>query len=443
MKTKTIEVYNLGGLPVAPLDNFYELQEDFKISDPDKLSKLQMLILSRGFKYSFKAWKDDAGKLWIIDAHQRRKALIALSKAGFDIPPIPYEPIQCSTKQEAVEEIAAYNSEFAKKNPDTVLFEKYEISSDVLNRFNLPFEAKPFDIDKEPISFDFENVDGKDVKEDAFDTDVSLEARVFAQKGDIWLLGAQRLMCGDCRESSDVKKLMNGHLADLCVTDPPYNVDYSGGTSDELTIRNDSMENDLFAVFLRQVFGMMFSVMNPGASFYVFHADSEGENFRASLRKSGFYIAQCCVWVKNSMVMGRQDFQWKHEPILYGWKSGAAHKWYSDRKQTTVWEFDRPTRNGIHPTMKPIAIMAYAICNSSKPQDVVIDFFSGSGSTIMACQQVDRRGYAMEIDPVYVSATVGRYMAMFPEQVVLLERDGKRFTREETLTIIQNGKVTG
>ena len=165
MKTKTIEVYNLGGLPVAPLDNFYELQEDFKISDPDKLSKLQMLILSRGFKYSFKAWKDDAGKLWIIGAHQRRKALIALSKAGFDIPPIPYEPIQCSTKQEAVEEIAAYNSEFAKKNPDTVLFEKYEISSDVLNRFNLPFEAKPFDIDKEPISFDFENVDGKDVKE--------------------------------------------------------------------------------------------------------------------------------------------------------------------------------------------------------------------------------------------------------------------------------------
>ena len=141
--------------------------------------------------------------------------------------------------------------------------------------------------------------------------------------------------------------------------------------------------------------------------------------------------------------MGRQDFQWKHEPILYGWKSGAAHKWYSDRRQTTVWEFDRPTRNGIHPTMKPIAIMAYAICNSSKPQDVVIDFFSGSGSTIMACQQVDRKGYAMEIDPVYVSAAVGRYMAMFPEQVVLLERDGKRFTRKETLTIIQNGKITG
>lgn len=441
MTTKTIEVYNLGGLPTAPIDDFFELQEDFKIPDQDKLAKLQMLIITRGFKYSFKAWKDPDGKLWIIDAHQRRKALLSLRRSGFDIPPIPYEPIFCQTKEEAVFEIAAYNSEFARKNPDTQIFQKYEISTEELQRVELPFEAKSFDISPEPLNFDSADSGDPEVVEDSQEVEVPPEDKAFALRGDIWLLGSQRLMCGDCRESGEVKKLMAGRKADLNVTDPPYNVSYTGGTKDELTIRNDSMENDLFATFLRQVFEVMISVMHPGASFYVFHADSEGENFRGSLRKAGFYIAQCCVWVKNSMVMGRQDYQWQHEPILYGWKPGAAHKWYSDRRQTTVWEFDKPLRNGIHPTMKPIALVAYAIRNSSQVGQVVIDFFSGSGSTLMACQQIDRRCYAMEIAPVYVSATVNRYRAMFPDQPVLLIRCGREYTEEETLKIIANGKA--
>lgn len=436
---KLIEVFNLGGLPTAPLDSFLELQEDFKKSDPDKLSKLQMLIITRGFKYAFKAWKDSDGKLWIIDAHQRRKALLALRKSGFTIPEIPYEPIFAADKKEAVEEIAAYNSEFATKNPDTLLFKKYNIDTDTLSRFNLGYEVKTIDFGQAAVPLFGSEHESTDIHEDAIDFTVPTEDdanSIFAQPGDIWLLGKNRLMCGDCRSKSDVTALMDGQHADLLVTDPPYNVAYQGGTEEELTIQNDSMENDLFATFLKQVFAVMFSILKPGGSYYIFHADSEGENFRASLRKAGFKIAQCCVWVKNSMVMGRQDYQWQHEPCLYGWKPGAAHYWNSDRKQTTVWNFDKPQRNAIHPTMKPIALMAYPICNSSASSQIVADFFSGSGSTLMACQQTDRICHAMEIDPRYVSGTVHRYRSMFPEQPVRVIRSGELLTSEETSKII-------
>lgn len=435
---KLIGVFNLGGLPTAPLDSFLELQEDFKISDPDKLSKLQMLIITRGFKYAFKAWKDPDGKLWIIDAHQRRKALLALRKAGFEIPEIPYEPIHAADKKEAVEEIAAYNSEFATKNPDTLLFKKYNIDGDTMERFNLGYEVKSIDFAETKPLFTQES-ESTEITEDGIDFIVPDEDNsdaVFAQTGDVWMLGNHRLMCGDCRSNGDVQKLMSGVYADLIVTDPPYNVAYTGGTDDELTIQNDSMDNDLFAVFLRQVFSVMHNILKPGGSYYIFHADSEGENFRAGLRKAGFKIAQCCIWVKNSMVMGRQDYQWQHEPCLYGWKLGASHFWNSDRKQTTVWNFDKPQRNAIHPTMKPIALVAYPIMNSSKPGQVVADFFSGSGSTIMACQQTDRIGHGMEIDPKYVTATVNRFRAMFPEQPISLLRGDELIPSEEISKII-------
>lgn len=431
---KKIEIYNLGNLPTAPLDSFYELQEDFKKSDPDKLSKLQMLILTRGFKYSFKVWRDpDNGRLMIIDAHQRRKALLGLRKYGYEIPEIPYEEIQAATKQEAVEEIAAYNSEFAQKNPDTILFEKYKISEDTLSTFNLGFELKKHDFNIGSDKLFPTEHDASEVQEDStVFTLPKTEDEVFARTGDVFLLGDNRLMCGDCRSKKDVISLMNGHKADMILTDPPYNVNYEGGNEDKLTIQNDSMENDMFARFLRSCFEIMFSILKPGGSFYVFHADSEGENFRRALREVGFKIAQCCVWVKNSLVMGRQDYQWQHEPCLYGWKPGAAHFWNSDRKQTTVWNFDKPQANRIHPTMKPVALMAYPICNSTKHGDIVVDMFSGSGSTIMACQQTDRIGYAMEIDPKYVAASVRRFVAMFPQLPVRVERDGQLLTVEET-----------
>lgn len=435
--SKTIEVFNLGKLPTAPIDAFNELQEDFKVHDPDKLSKLQMLIISRGFKYSFKVWKDPEGKLWIIDAHQRRKALLALRKYGFSIPEIPYEEIQAADKREAVEEIAAYNSEFAAKNPDTLLFKKYNIGNDDLEKFNLGFEIKEptFSVGSEERLFATES-DSLDIKEDDEDFEVH-EDDVAVLPGDIFHLGDNRLMCGDCRQKKDVIALMNGRKADMLLTDPPYNVEYEGGTDDRLTIQNDSMENDLFLRFLKTVFDIMASILKPGGSFYVFHADSEGENFRRSIREAGLKIAQCCIWVKDTLVMGRQDYQWQHEPCLYGWKTGAAHFWNSDRKQTTIWKFDKPRASRLHPTMKPIALMAYPICNSSKHGDIIVDLFSGSGSTIMACQQTDRIGYAMEIDPKYVAASVRRFRAMFPQQPVTLERDGKLLTQEETLSLFR------
>jgi DNA modification methylase len=432
---KLIEVFNLGNLPTAPLDSFLELQEDFKKSDPDKLSKLQMLILTRGFKYSFKAWRDPDGKLWIIDAHQRRKALIALRKAGFTVPEIPYEPIQAADKKEAVEEIAAYNSEFAQKNPDTILFKKYKIDDDTLGRFNLGFEIKPLDYNSNESLFIPES-ESKDIKED--DLPETTEENIFAVPGDIFILGKNRLMCGDCRSMDDVLKLMDGHFADMILTDPPYNVDYHGDPRNQREgIENDSMDKDLFATFLLQVFGVMFKIIKPGGSFYVFHSEAEGENFRSTIRRSGFKISQCCIWEKSSLMIGHNDYQWQHEPCLYGWKPGNSHFWNSDRKQSTVWHFDKPLASKIHPTMKPIALMAYPICNSSREGNIVADFFSGSGSTIMACQQTDRIGYGMEIEPKYVSASVLRYKSMFPEQPITLIRNNSLLTVDETNNVIK------
>lgn len=433
----TIKIFNLGNLPTAPLDAFNELQEDFKKHDPDKLSKLQMLIITRGFKYSFKVWKDSDGKLWIIDAHQRRKALLCLRSYGFTIPEIPYEEIQANDKREAVEEIAAYNSEFAEKNPDTILFQKYNIQADDLSKYSLGFEIKNTNFPTIGEKLFLQENESADIKEDSTDFSISPEnAGDFVKTKDIFHLGLNRLMCGDCRVKSDVLALMNGRMADMILTDPPYNVNYEGGNDDKMTIQNDFMENDLFLLFLKSVSDMMFSVLKAGGSFYIFHADSEGENFRRAIREAGFKIAQCCVWLKDSFVMGRQDYQWKHEPCLYGWKKGAAHYWNSDRKQTTVWNFDRPKSNRLHPTMKPIALMAYPICNSTKSGEVVVDFFSGSSSTIMACQQTDRIGYGMEIDPKYVAASVRRYMDMFPQQPVFLERNGVILSQEETNKIV-------
>ena len=434
-----IDIYNLGNLPTAPLDAFNELQEDFKIPDPDKSAKLQMLIITRGFKYAFKAWKDEEGKLWIIDAHQRRLALMTLRKSGFEIPEIPYEPIFAKDKKEAVEEIAAYNSEFAKKNPDTLLFQKYNIGADTMERFNLPFEAKALDFGtkKESLFPDSAN-DDEEIIEDS-DFDLPSPEKTVTRPGDVWLLGEHRLMCGDSLESKAIKLLMNGRTADAAVSDPPYNVDYVGKTEDSLKIDSDSMENDRFLLFLQQAFGNMFAVMNAGAPIYIFHADSEGANFRLAFKHAGFKLAQCCIWVKNVLCLGRQDYQWQHEPVLYGWKPGAAHTWFSDRKQTTLWPFDKPQRNAIHPTMKPIALVAYPIRNSTAPRALVIDFFSGSGSTIMACQQIDRVCYAMELSPEYTDATVRRYMSMFRNQPIQLVRDGQTLSVEDTSKLLNNG----
>lgn len=230
-----------------------------------------------------------------------------------------------------------------------------------------------------------------------------------SELGKIYQLGKHRVMCGSATDEDDNNKLFGEVTTDLYLTDPPYNVDYTGKTKDALKIENDKMDDSEFRAFLADSYRRADEHMKEGASFYIFHADSEGYNFRGACFDVDWLMKQCLIWKKQSMVMGRQDYHWQHEPILYGWKSGSAHSWYTDRKQTTILEFDRPSRNAEHPTMKPLNIIAYLIGNSSKSGDVVFDNFLGSGSTLIACEQTDRICYGMEIDPKYVDVIRKRY----------------------------------
>lgn len=230
--------------------------------------------------------------------------------------------------------------------------------------------------------------------------------------GKLTLKSRHRLLCGDSTKAEDVERLMAGSKADLWLTDPPYNVDYTGKTKAALKVANDSMEDSQFRNFLFNCFTASFSVMKPGAAFYIWHADSEGYNFRGAVVDCKQKVRQCLVWKKQTMVMGRQDYHWKHEPCLYGWKDGASHQWFSDRKQTTVLEFDRPSRSEDHPTMKPVSLIAYQIGNSLGPQGLVYDSFLGSGTTLIAAEQLGRKCYGMEISPQYCDVIVKRWEAL-------------------------------
>ena len=241
--------------------------------------------------------------------------------------------------------------------------------------------------------------------------------------GDLWILGNHRLLCGDSTSIDSVNRLMDGDQANLLLTDPPYNVAYEGKTSDSLTIQNDSMNNESFAQFLRDVYTTANTTMKDGAVFYIWHAPSEVYNFSKAAFEVGWKIRQCLIWNKNSLVMGRQDYHWKHEPCLYGWKDGAAHYWGSDRCQTTVLNFNRPSRNGEHPTMKPVELFEYQIKNSSKPNDVVLDLFGGSGTTAIACEKTGRKARLMELDPKYCDVIVKRWEDFTGKKARLEKRD--------------------
>lgn len=244
--------------------------------------------------------------------------------------------------------------------------------------------------------------------------------------GDVWLLGRHRLMCGDSTSIEALETLCSGQLVDMWLTDPPYNVAYEGKTKDALTIKNDSMGNSEFRQFLRDCYVAADAVMKPGAVFYIWHADSEGYNFRGAANDAGWKVRQCLVWKKQTMVMGRQDYHWKHEPCLYGWKDGAGHLWASDRKQTTILEFDRPSRNGEHPTMKPVALFEYQMLNNTKGGDIVLDSFGGSGTTLVAAEKNGRVSRLMELDPKYCDVIVKRWQD-FTGKKATLEADGREF----------------
>jgi len=238
--------------------------------------------------------------------------------------------------------------------------------------------------------------------------------------GDIYQLGNHRLMCGDSCSTNDMEKLCDGQLVDMWLTDPPYNVAYEGGTKEKLTIKNDSMADDQFRQFLRDAYVTADLVMKPGAVFYIWHADSEGYNFRGAAQDAGWKVRQCLIWKKSSLVMGRQDYHWRHEPCLYGWKEGASHLWAADRKQTTILEFEKPSRNGDHPTMKPVSLFEYQMLNNTKGGDIVLDSFGGSGTTMLAAEKNGRYARLMELDPKYCDVIVKRWEDFTGKKAVLL-----------------------
>ncbi len=245
-------------------------------------------------------------------------------------------------------------------------------------------------------------------------------------QGDVWVMGKHRLLCGDSTSMDDLAKLCEGQLVDMWLTDPPYNVAYEGGTKEKLTIQNDEMGDEQFRQFLRDAYTAADSVMKPGAVFYIWHADSEGYNFRGAAKDAGWTVRQCLIWKKSSLVMGRQDYHWKHEPCLYGWKDGAGHLWAADRKQTTILEFDKPSRNGEHPTMKPVALFEYQLLNNTKGGDQVLDSFGGSGTTLIAAEKNGRVARLMELDPKYCDVIVTRW-EQFTGKQATLEATGQTF----------------
>lgn len=272
-------------------------------------------------------------------------------------------------------------------------------------------QAESFDVgltgfDESEIADLFAGDEG-DVKEDDFDVDGELEKPPVTKSGDLWLLGNHRLICGDSTREETYTFLMDGKKANLVVTDPPYNVNYEGSAG---KIKNDNMENGKFYQFLLDAFTNMEKAMADDASIYVFHADTEGLNFRKAFADAGFYLSGTCIWKKQSLVLGRSPYQWQHEPVLFGWKKKGKHQWYTGRKESTIWEFDKPKKNGDHPTMKPVPLVAYPIKNSSMSNCIVLDPFGGSGSTLIACEQMNRVCHTIELDEKFCDVIVKRFI---------------------------------
>ena len=349
----------------------------------DDVKAIKKSIEEFGFNDPIGVWNNQ-----IVEGHGR---LLAAKELGME--QVPIIRLDELTDEQRKAYALAHNktAELSDWDFDMLAAELQDLN-------DIDMSAFGFDIDK------FVEEQSEIVEDEAPEPPKEPKSKV----GEVWALGAHRVMCGDATKPENIEKLLGGVQADLYLTDPPYNVDYTGKTKDALKIENDKKSNDDFRQFLQDSFLAAKQNMKAGAAFYIWHADSEGYNFRGACFDIGWKVRECLVWVKNTLVLGRQDYQWQHEPCLYGWNEGS-HSWYSDRKQTTVLKFDKPARNGEHPTMKPVALFDYLIKNSSKAGDIVLDSFGGSGTTIMACEQNGRRGYCMELDPRYVDVIINRW----------------------------------
>ena len=298
------------------------------------------------------------------------------------------------------------------------------------------FDVSITGFDAAEIEHLFSRVHDKEVEEDKFDLSAALEKAAFALPGDIWTVGRHRLMCGDALSAEDVARLTDGRKVNLVVTDLPYGVSYTGGTG--LTIKNDNLKGEEFYNFILSAFNNMAENMAAGASIYVFHADTEGLNFRKAFIDAGFHLSGVCIWKKNSLVLGRSPYNWIHEPVLFGWLRSGKHKWYAGRSETTVWEYDKPKRNENHPTEKPLGLLAYPIKNSSQVNGIVLDTFLGSGSTMLACEQTDRICYGMDLDAKYASVALRRYVEFIgSDQDVFVERNGAKIPYADLVKAVE------
>ena len=381
----------------------------------EQVDRMASAIREFGFRIPIVAKSDGS----LVDGHLRLKAA---QKLGLKEVPVALADELTEAQVKAFRILANKSANWAEWEPDLLKLELQE-----LQELDFDLELTGFELPE------LEDILGEGAgggTEGQTDPDAVPEAQEepVSRLGDVWLLGRHRLMCGDSTDAGSVALLMNGSNADLLLTDPPYNVSYEGATKDRLTILNDSMDDEKFRSFLADAFKAADTVMKNGAAFYIWHADSEGYNFRGAVRDTGWMVRQCLIWVKNSMVLGRQDYQWKHEPCLYGWKDGAAHLWTSDRRQTTVLEFNKPNRNGEHPTMKPVELFEYQMLNSTNREAVVLDLFGGSGTTMIAAEKNGWSARLMELDPRYCDVIVRRWQD-FTGQEATLEDGGRTFAR--------------
>ena len=390
----------------------YNPRKDLKPGDPE-YEKLKRSIEQFGYVEPI-IWNEKTGR--VVGGHQRLKVLTDMGITEVDV-----VVVDMDTEKEKALNIAL--------NKISGEWDTEKLALVIADLQGTDFDVSLTGFDPEELEDLFrDDVEGG-VKEDDFDVEEELKKPTFSKAGDLWMLGEHRLFCGDSTKPETFDLLMNGKKANLVVTDPPYNVDYKGSAG---KIKNDSMAEDQFEQFLLAAYQQMEAAMADDASIYVFHSDSHGLAFRKAFEEAGFYLSGCCIWKKQSLVLGRSPYQWQHEPVLFGWKKKGKHQWYTGRKESTIWEFDKPKKNKDHPTMKPIALVSYPIMNSTMTGCLVLDPFGGSGSTLIACEQTGRVCYTVELDEKFCDVIVRRYI----EQVgsadgVTVLRDGLTYRFDE------------
>lgn len=390
----------------------YNPRKDLKPGDPE-YEKLKRSLEQFGYVEPV-IWNKATGR--VVGGHQRLKVLIDMG----------ITEVECVVVDLPEDKEKALNIALNKISGD---WDKDKLAVLIADLQGTAFDVSLTGFDAAEIDDLFKDTLKDGVKDDNFDVDAELKEPPITKPGDIWTMGRHRLVCGDSTKAETFDLLMAGAKANLVITDPPYNVNYEGSAG---KIQNDNMGKEAFYEFLLAAFRNTAAIMADDASIYVFHADTEGLNFRRAFADAGFYLSGCCIWKKQSLVLGRSPYQWQHEPVLYGWKKGGKHQWYTGRKETTIWEFDKPKKNGDHPTMKPIPLLAYPIMNSSMSNTLVVDPFGGSGSTLIACEQTDRSCNTIELDPKFCDVIVKRYIEQVgSSEKVTCQRDGLTYSFDE------------